>query len=131
MDDLGQYKALRTALLQVRKEIRQGNFVHHGLCSRVDYTLNSNLDGDYYLIKEINKKFNRLVQQWPEWSGNKLSVIGQSPNDAYYLYVYRPEYWQGSAAGWMYSEHSAYGRKRRELLDWLIGRVVEITGYPV
>ncbi len=131
MDDLEQYKALRTALLQVRKDIRQGDFTDNGLCSRVDYRLGDNLDGDYYLKKQVLNKFKRLMRQWPEHSGLTDYPIGQSREDAFDMYTRVPRYWQGSEAGWFYSEHSAYGRKRRELLDWLIGQVVEITGYPV
>lgn len=131
MHDLEQYKALRHALLQVRQEIRQGIFVDNGLCSRIADKLKSNLDGDYYLIQAINKKFGRLLEHWPEHSGSVNYPIGQNSEDGYYLYVMVPSYWQGSEAGWYYSKSSAYGRKRRELLDWLIGQVVQITGYPV
>ncbi|CAM0102451.1 hypothetical protein VPH526E571_0017 [Vibrio phage 526E57-1] len=85
MNDLGQYKALRTALLMVRKEIRTGCFSDYGLCSRVECKLKDNLDGDYYLIREITQKFERLMLQWPEYSGSIDYPIGQNSEGGYYL----------------------------------------------
>lgn len=125
MSDLKQYQMIHKALVGINADIQKGKFYDYGLCVAFKYKV-SELTGKYVDSNTVNK-LNVLMQSWPEYSGSPTFVIGQSGFDGDNLYC-TPNYWQGSESEWMWSIKSPYGRKRRELLTWLINRCEEITG---
>ncbi|AUR95271.1 hypothetical protein HOU78_gp51 [Vibrio phage 1.204.O._10N.222.46.F12] len=126
MTDLKQYQIIHKALVGINADIQNGQFDAYGLCNTFRYKI-KNLTGNYVGSKLIHK-LDTLMQSWPEYSGDPSYIIGQSGFDAAMMYGFAPPYWQGSYSEWMWSEKSPYGRKRRELLVWLINRCEEITG---
>lgn len=126
MNDLKQYQIVHEALVAIQEDIQKGLYVNRGICNTFLRKVRT-ATGKYTAVG-VNTKLSSLMQSWPEYSGNTSYVIGQSSNDGRRLYEVVPYYWQGSEAEWLWSMKSPYGRKRRELLAWLINRCEEITG---
>ena len=127
MYSLEVYQTMQKALVQVQTEVNHGDWSTGGICGKIQSNLirmTSNATEQHV----ANRAFLELIKQWPEYSGDQLYPIGQSSDDAHDLYVYQPPYWTQSEEAWMWAKTSPYGRKRRELLAYLISRCEDITG---
>ena len=127
MYSLEVYQTMQKALVQVQTEVNHGDWSTGGICGKIQSNLirmTSNATEQYV----ANRAFLELIKQWPEYSGDQLYPIGQSSEDGYWLYMNVPSYWPHSEESWMWAKTSPYGRKRRELLAYLISRCEDITG---
>ena len=130
MYSLEVYQTMQKALVQVQTEVNNGGWSISGICEKI-YSNLIRMTSNYTEQQVIQRAFLELIKQWPEYSGDQLYPIGQSSEDGYFLYVNVPSYWTQSEESWMWAKTSAYGRKRRELLAWLINRCEEITGQVI
>ena len=129
MNDLRTYQLMQHGLVSSQARVDSKEDWPYGLCSFMQSTVNALPNVTYLDWQNVNNAMQRLMQQWPEWSGCDLYIIGQNPEDARRLYIHghdiNPEL---SEAEWKWAKTSPYGRKRRELLAYLISRCEEITG---
>ena len=127
MYSLEVYQKMQKALVQVQTEVNNGGWSTGGICARVTSNV-IRMTSNYTEQQVIHRAFLELIKQWPEYSGYHLYPIGQSEEDGYWLYMNVPSYWPHSEESWMWAKTSPYGRKRRELLAYLISRCEDITG---
>ena len=124
MHSLEVYQTMQKALVQVQAEVNEGTWSTCGICS----VLPSTAAYEHHDYTEVDKLFFELMKQWPDYSGCSVYPIGQSYEDGHWLYTNVPSYWTHSKESWMWAKTSPYGRKRRELLAYLISRCEDITG---
>ena len=127
MYSLEVYQTMQKALVQIQTEVNHGDWSTSGICKVL--VLNLRDESKNYTERQVNTlAMLELMKQWPEYSGCSLYPIGQSEEDGYWLYTNVPSYWPHSEESWMWAKTSPYGRKRRELLAYLISRCEDITG---
>ena len=112
---------LLSALVGLRMELQRfqrGGLVHYflpdlGICNNLTRYL-SLVDG--YVCEDLLTLFMDLMEEWPEFSGDRSYPVphpSESPDRAFVL----------APTGDMWSPESAYGAARLRLLDWLIARL--------
>lgn len=101
------YRRLRNALLRVHKKMQNPANWKLGICAALDETMVRPLDPS---------EIERLMGQWPGYSGNKTYPVPGDPVwtfpwDAYNRAT-REEFWD--------RKNSEYARRRWDLLEFLI-----------